>query len=161
MVTVKCQYTNIEFEAASKRAKNHPAVSAMLAKANIEGTYREAKKAIAAGVEKGFSAIEEFEVFVSERISSAKNRREESDRVARVATQQRKVERKQRKSEREALNATLQAHGYAWSKVETSSEYGEAYHAGWGEADGWEWQLYAPDGRAVTIKQASAEIAAA
>ena len=157
MVTVKCQYTNIEFEAASKRAKNHPSVSAMLAKANKERTYCEVKEALAVGVEKGFSTIEEFEKLVAERALRARERRARS----RADDARREEERKQHARSRANLNAMLRKHGYAWSKVETSGEYGEAYSAGWGEADGWEWQLYAPDGRAVTVKQARAEIAAA
>ena len=157
MVTVKCQYTNIEFEAASKRAKNHPSVSAMLAKANKEGTYSEAKKALAMGVEKGFSTIEEFEKLVAERSLRARERRARS----RADDARREEERKQHARSRANLNAMLRKHGYKWAKVETSSD-GEAFRAGWGEADGFEWQLYAPDGRrAVTVKQARAEIAAA
>lgn len=38
-VKVTCQYTGTEFEAASARAKNSPAVAALLADANKRGVY--------------------------------------------------------------------------------------------------------------------------
>jgi len=40
MITVKCQYTGIEFEARSKRSKNHPVVSALLSEANKNRSYK-------------------------------------------------------------------------------------------------------------------------
>ena len=36
---ITCQYTGIEFEAASSRAKNHPAIAALLTEANKTGRY--------------------------------------------------------------------------------------------------------------------------
>lgn len=52
MITVKCQHTGFEFEAESKRSKNHPAVSAFLNGANEDGkrsigAYAEAKRILA------------------------------------------------------------------------------------------------------------------
>lgn len=49
MITVKCQHTGFEFEAESKRSKNHPAVAAFLNTANDDGkrhvgAYAEAKR---------------------------------------------------------------------------------------------------------------------
>lgn len=49
MFTIKCQYTGIEFEAESKRTKNHPAVTRFLNEANDDGkrsvgAYAEAKR---------------------------------------------------------------------------------------------------------------------
>ena len=48
-VTVTCQYTGIEFEAESKRTKNHPAVSAFLNEAAKDikiGAYAQAKQLV-------------------------------------------------------------------------------------------------------------------
>ena len=39
MVTVTCQYSGVEFEAKSKRSKNHPRVAALLEEANRKGVY--------------------------------------------------------------------------------------------------------------------------
>ncbi len=52
MITVKCQYTGIEFEAESKRTKNHPVVARFLNEANDDGkrsvgAYAEAKRLLA------------------------------------------------------------------------------------------------------------------
>ena len=52
MITVKCQYTGIEFEAESKRSKNHPAVTKFLNGANEDGkrsvgAYAQAKQLLA------------------------------------------------------------------------------------------------------------------
>jgi len=51
MNTIKCQYTGIEFEAESKRSKNHPLVSAWLnevAKDSVKvGAYAKAKELLA------------------------------------------------------------------------------------------------------------------
>jgi len=47
-ITVTCQYTEIEFEAASKRSKNHPLVAAFLDEAAKDrfhsGAYNKAKE---------------------------------------------------------------------------------------------------------------------
>lgn len=49
--TVTCQYTGIEFEAASKRTKNHPLVATFLAEASSDkhhiGAYAKAKELLA------------------------------------------------------------------------------------------------------------------
>ena len=52
MITIKCQYTGIEFEAENKRSKNHPAVTAFLNDANEDGkrsvgAYAQAKQLLA------------------------------------------------------------------------------------------------------------------
>lgn len=52
MITIKCQYTGIEFEAESKRMKNHPAVTRFLNEANEDGkravgAYAQAKQLLA------------------------------------------------------------------------------------------------------------------
>lgn len=51
-VTVKCQYTGIEFEASSTRSKNHPKVAKFLDEASKDrfhvGAYNKAKELLAA-----------------------------------------------------------------------------------------------------------------
>lgn len=46
MITAACQHTGLEFEARSKAAKNHPAVSDLLSDANKRGAYQSALDAI-------------------------------------------------------------------------------------------------------------------
>ncbi len=63
MITVKCQYTGIEFEAESSRTKNHPAVSAFLLEASKEnGHYRGASHTAKTLIVEadGYDNIDEF-----------------------------------------------------------------------------------------------------
>jgi hypothetical protein len=46
-VTVTCQYSGIQFEASSKRSKNHPRVAELLADANKKGVYGDVVTAMA------------------------------------------------------------------------------------------------------------------
>lgn len=43
MITVTCQHTGIEFEAKSKAAKNHPAISDLLTEAHKRGAHQQVK----------------------------------------------------------------------------------------------------------------------
>ena len=47
MVTVTCQYSGIQFEAASRRSKNHPRVAVLLEAANRKGVYGDVVGAMA------------------------------------------------------------------------------------------------------------------
>ena len=69
MFTITCQYTGIEFEAESKRTKNHPVVTRFLNDANDDGkrsvgAYAEAKRLLtdAAG---NFDNIDDVIAFVT------------------------------------------------------------------------------------------------
>ena len=74
---IKCQYTGIEFEAESKRSKNHPQVSVFLNEANDDGkraigAYAEAKRLLteAAG---NFDNIDELMATVTAAYSDWKS----------------------------------------------------------------------------------------
>ena len=45
MITLNCNKTGLEFQAKSKRSKNHPLVSAILSEANKDGVYSQVKNA--------------------------------------------------------------------------------------------------------------------
>lgn len=69
MFTIKCQYTGIEFEAESKRTKNHPMVTSFLNEANDDGkrsvgAYAEAKRLLTDASGK-FEDIDELMAFVT------------------------------------------------------------------------------------------------
>jgi hypothetical protein len=53
MVTVICQYSGLEFEAASKRSKNHPRVAILLEDANRKGVYGDVVSAMARAKREG------------------------------------------------------------------------------------------------------------
>lgn len=71
-VKITCQYTGLEFEAATRRSKNHPKISAWLQSANTDGWYNQALAAIQAGREAGFTSISEYINLLSETEKAAK-----------------------------------------------------------------------------------------
>lgn len=65
MLTATCQHTGLSFEARSKAAKNHPAVSGLLSAANKRGAYQSAVEAIrecraALGADLTIEAVETY-----------------------------------------------------------------------------------------------------
>lgn len=158
-VRVQCQYTNLEFAALTRRSKNHPAISAMLSDArDIRGGYAATIAALDAGKERGFTTVAEFSALVAEKLAEAKTARKRS------ATAQRELaaQRKERAAARAATNEMLREHGYVWKPIEIGSEEDWApggLGAGIGEVVGSEWQLYASDGRRISVSAAKAEIA--
>ena len=67
MITVTCQYTGIEFQAESKRSKNHPAVSAFLNEAAKDikiGAYAQAKQLVSEARGQ-FANIDDLMAFVN------------------------------------------------------------------------------------------------
>lgn len=80
--------------------------------------------------------------------------REREWKAARKAEQRARDE--QRKAEQEARyqqNLILKQHGYAWRKVQ--DVFGPSDD---GDTAGYVWQLYAPDGTPVTVKEAMTAI---
>ena len=164
MVTVKCQYTGIEFEAATKRTKNHPLVSAFLNEANADkhtnGAYRKALEIL----EELSGQYESIEPLMAE----AKSRYTEwKDGAAEQATSRRAVQRQAEqakadaKARRAATNARLKAHGYRWVKEdEESMDYAGplAFEQAYGNNVSYVWVLVSPDGREVSVEEALSEI---
>jgi len=147
MTTIKCQYTGIEFETQSARAKNHPKVAGWLADASKAGLYGAALEEIELAKVLGAKTIEDFEAAVNKFYADRKARQEKH--VQQMIEANRHVE--EQKKAREAQNALLRQHGYRWSKTSQQDE-----EDGFGEAG---WHLYAPDGPEVSVKQALDEIA--
>lgn len=153
MVTVVCQYTGVEFEASSKRSKNHPKVSAFLdaaAKDKYNPTaYRTAKEALAAAKDEGKTDIDEIIQYAQAVVDSAND-----------AAYQRRIEDEQQRKARAERNSLLRSHGYRWHKEdEESMDFAgpNAFGAMYGSASA-VWILTAPDGREVTVAQALKEI---
>ena len=72
-VTVECQYTGIEFEAATKRSKNHPRIANVLNQAYSDGWRDQALAAIQAGRDElGFTTIAEYVLLLKETEIAAK-----------------------------------------------------------------------------------------
>lgn len=160
MVTITCQYTGFEFEAESKRSKNHPLISRFLDEANKEnrykvGAYAQAVELINAA--KGqFDTIESLIAFVREGFDAWK---ENAQSIRRFTNGDRLREMKAESRQRSEINAILKQHGYRWEKEGYATEEDADHFAGFASASiGQYWQLYAPDGRAVSVSQAFQEI---
>lgn len=156
MVLVKCEKTGIEFEAPTRRTRNHPTVMSWLSKANEEGWYRQANEAIYGTYsmdyqdKQHFDTIEQFITYFEELRTKAMQEnavaakeRSESERAAKEAKRQRHI-----------TNDLLRGRGYHWQKFENDEEdqdfFGAPEH---------EWTLYSPDNRAVSVQEAMQELA--
>lgn len=147
MVTIVCQYTRVEFEANSKRSKNHPAVSALLNEAAKNkynpNAYRTAVDALAEAKANGMTDISEIIAFAQDRINSAND-----------VAYQRRIEAEQAKKARDEQRRLLKAHGYYWHREDEES----MDFAGPNAFDGQTWTLYGPDHRSVTVAEALEKI---
>lgn len=153
MVTVTCQYTGIEFEASSKRSKNHPAVSDLLNEAAKDkynpAAYRTVKDALADAKAAGMTDINEIVSYARDRMNNAND-----------AAWQRRIEDEQQRKARAERNSLLKSHGYRWHKEdEESMDFAGAgaFESMYGSANA-VWILTAPDNREVTVAQALKEI---
>lgn len=159
-----CDKTGIEFEAESKRQKNHPRVSAFLGDANKDGrhyagAYGKAGELLAEARGQ-FDNIDDLLAAVGQAYEAWKNG--DARAIVRVTEGMRLRALKDASNRRERVNAILFQNGYRWSKEELGSEDGWAGRgslgAGIGEVAGYEWALNAPDGREVSVAQAFREI---
>lgn len=149
-VTIKCQYTGIEFEARSKRAKNHPLVTEMLDQykndwKSYPGAYDELKNALKS-VHGAYDTAEEAMEAARETYLAWRNG-ETSIYEQRRAEQQ---ARRERREARRAQNDYLRDHGYTWHKNDD-----DGYQPMFASDD---WHLVSPDGRVVSVAQALDEI---
>jgi hypothetical protein len=106
---IKCQHTGFEFEAKSKRALNHPAVSAFMTKygsdwksyfgagdeikaslANVYGAYETAEEAVEAA-EKDYLAWRSGQTGIRAQMKAEAKAKAERRRVARIEWMNREV----------------------------------------------------------------------
>ena len=151
MTTITCQYTGIQFEAESRRTKNHPMVSALLTEAAKDrynpGAYRQAIAAFEVARQSGMTDINEVITLARDMMANgAQAARQQRESIVR---QQREAD--EARHQRRAQNEHLRAHGYTWSKDYADfDEYEE------GEPS--LWTLRSADNRVVTVAQALDEI---
>lgn len=142
MITI-CDKTGIQFETDSKRQKNHPAISALLAKSTKYGNYGVAMTALAEVKSAGNMTIDEAIAFVNQR----EEREEKARTEARLA--------------RKRKNEVLYKHGYRWHKEDEESmdAFGAtAFEDIYGSSVSHVWILTAPDGREISVEKALEEI---
>lgn len=154
MVKVVCEKTGIEFEATSKRTKNHPAIMSRLNQANRDGWYSQALNALQIGRQSGLSTIDEFVAWLNETEQAWREQRN----VEITAYMDRKRAAQEAHRQRHILNAFLREHGYHWSDLALDPE--DVDNSYLGHLPAHDWQLFSSDNRAVSIKQAMQELAA-
>lgn len=151
MITVKCQHSGLEFEAKSKRSKQHPVVADFKNKACRDNNYREAKAALdEATAIGGYRTIEEYMMLANDIMSSAvakKNQRISQQRQEAVEAKKAAAERRE---QRKRTNAFLREHGYYWIKDDD-----DGYQPMFNDNN---WHLLSPDNYEVTVAEALAEI---
>lgn len=145
-----CEKTGLEFEAKTKRTKNHPAIMNALSKAEKDGFYREAIAALEASKGK----LETVEAYIA-LIENAGNTKADAASAKFREEYAAKEAAKEARREREAQRQKLARAGYVWhnvgiTDVEEADELGVEV--------GPDYALFAPDGEIVTVKQALAEI---
>lgn len=154
MITVICDKTGIEFEATSKRQKNHPRVSAFLDEANkdsrrYQGSYQAAQQILVDIKANGMTDIDEAMQYANAAYNAWKNG--EAKPVIRQTVGSILRAKKDASRARDEQNAFLRSHGYRWQKDYADfDEYEE------GEPSAW--NLYSSDGRIVSVAEAYDEI---
>lgn len=160
MITVTCQYTGFQFEAESKRSKNHPMISAFLNEANAEGKHKVGAYAQAVALineAKGnFESIDQLIAFVRAGFDAWK---QDAQSIRRFTAGDYLRQRKAQKELRQRINSILKSNGYTWSLEGYEDEEDADHFAGFASAPiGKVWTLYAPDGSEVSISQAFAQL---
>lgn len=155
MVQITCQYTGITFDAASKRQKNHPRVSAILNDAAKGGTYGTACERLNEAREAGMLDINEVIAYVKSGVNAAAQERTNREFAARQEKRATQRAFADARAEREQTNAILRQHGYRWQKVGDEEDMDFAGPNAGGEGY---WVLCAPDGRSVSVAEALKEI---
>lgn len=150
-VIIKCQHSGIEFEAASRRTKQHPAVAELKNRANKDGTYRQMNEALdAVRKEGGYETIDEYINLVKQQMNGVESYKARQLRFR----AEREAARDEIRQRRQKQNAILREHGYTWH-----AEYVDRDAPALEMRDeGKYFYLTAPDGRIVTVEQAMAEI---
>ncbi len=143
-VLAVCKRTGLEFEAPSKRYKQHPTISGWLQKASTEGWYRDCVETIEALKNGGATTIEEYivELEIVRPIAIAANEKKQNDRE----TYWEKI--KEEFKERRRQNATLRNAGYRWRNLAYEPE----------DPDQADWSLISPEGEIVSVQKALTEI---
>lgn len=146
MVTVICQYTGIQFEAATNRAKNHPVVSELLNAAAKGGNYGQVQSILAQCKKEGIQDIDQ----VREAVKAGNAKHIAQLNAQLQAEAEDKKAREKARAQRQEQNHFLREHGYTWHKNDD-----DGYQPMFAN-DGW--HLVSPDNRIVTVAQAMDEI---
>lgn len=144
---VTCQYTGIEFEAASARTKNHPEFARLMTEANRRGIYicgnfltaiAEARKNGEITIEFCRSELERIDKKLKDAEAAFFKKRDEALAAKKAALA--------------AQNAHLRTHGYKWVHFTEDEDDGVC------SVCSGRWHLRAPSGDLIPVAQALDEI---
>jgi hypothetical protein len=153
MVQVICEKTGIEFEAATRRTKNHPTIMSWLEKSNRYDWYSQALETLTSGRKQGYTTIEQYNALFEETEKSAQEENIARFKVKRDEEEAAKAVRR----ERHITNSILREHGYRWSDLGFPEDE-EIDNSYLGPTPRHDWQLFSSDDRAVSTQQAMQEI---
>ena len=134
MTTVTCQYSGLEFEAKSSRAKNHPRLADLLSQAHRADRYGEMVEALQA-VRKvgGYTTIEEYLALLSQHQATAAARRgelAEKRRAAEAESKRNFAELQQRRRERNAALKAAEVQLVTYVPPPSETNYSGAFMTG-------------------------------
>lgn len=154
---IVCDKTGIQFEAESKRQKNHPLISVLLNRAAKDGTYNTALTALAEVKSAGNMTVEEAIAFAEQRMAETEAERQQR----RIAEERAEKERTAARLQRKYQNELLYKYGYRWHKEDEESmdAFGAtAFETTYGGNVSAVWILTDSNGHEVTVEQAMREI---
>jgi len=153
MVQVTCEKSGLVFEAATRRTKNHPTIMYWLSEAFKDGWNQVAYDTVVEGRKAGFTTIEQF-------VASLEQAKEKALTERNAVIAARRKEEKERQEAyrlRKIVNRFLYDHDYRWSDVGYHDQ--EIDNSIIGSLPEHDWQLFAPDHRIVSVKEAMQELA--
>jgi len=115
MVTIKCQHSGLEFEAETRRTKQHPRIAAAKQQAHKDGLSREMEAALDSVQRSGeYTTIDEYMEQVTAIMRGEEQSAKEQKNARNRAQAERKAAREEALAKREATNRLLKQHGYTW-----------------------------------------------
>ena len=162
MVTITCDKTGIQFEAASKRQKNHPKVSNLLnwaATKGKPGAYGVALNLLSECRTEGMTDISAILKRVEDGVAEFNTAASEAEWQRIQQRKEYERQRRARRQEREYTNGILFEGGYHWINLGFDSEEDADFTNFNSVYIGKDWHLYSADHREVSVRQAMQEMA--
>lgn len=152
MVTAKCKHSGLEFEAKTKRSKQHPQIAALKNDAHRDGNYCEVLAALDKAADAGgYETVEEYLQIVEGILTGKAEQKKKNQEEAREWHRDQAVKHEEAKVQHDAQKQLLKKSGYQWEKNYADRDE-------WEEGEPSVWSLYSPDRRQVTTAQALDEI---
>jgi len=157
MVTIKCQHSGLEFEAETRRTKQHPRIAAAKQQAHKDGLSREMEAALDSVQRSGeYTTIDEYMEQVTAIMRGEEQSAKKQKNARNRAQAERKAAREEALAKREATNRLLKQHGYTWHvDVVDAQDISDAMDT---RNTGKTFFLTSPNGEVVSVEQALSAI---